>query len=67
MRYTDKQRLDWLESVGLPRLPVTNVKDFSLIELWDDRCVRVEPNTGRPIVSDWEKVDPLAWPGKGAS
>lgn len=29
-------------------LPVTNVKDFGMVELWDDRCVRVVPNTGRP-------------------
>lgn len=28
-------------------LPVTCVKDYSLIELWDDRAVQVEPNTGR--------------------
>ena len=28
-------------------LPVTASKDFQLIELWDDRCVQVEPNTGR--------------------
>lgn len=27
-------------------LPVTNVKDYAMIELWDDRCVRVEANTG---------------------
>jgi len=30
-------------------LEVTNVKDFGLIELWDDRAVRVEMNTGRVI------------------
>lgn len=30
-------------------LPVTNSKDFSMIELWDDRCVHVECNTGRII------------------
>lgn len=30
-------------------LPITNVKDFGLIELWDDRAVRVEYNTGRVI------------------
>lgn len=30
-------------------LPVTNVKDFGLIQLWDDRAVRVEFNTGRRI------------------
>lgn len=28
-------------------LPVTNVKDFGMIELWDDRCVQVIPNAGR--------------------
>ena len=29
------------------KLPITNVKDFAMIELWDDRAVRVEFNTGR--------------------
>lgn len=28
-------------------LPVTNAKDYGMIELWDDRCVQVEINTGR--------------------
>ena len=28
-------------------LPVTNIKDYAMIQLWDDRCVQVEPNTGR--------------------
>lgn len=38
---------DWLEEkCGLPRLEVTATKDFAMIELWDDRCVRVEENTG---------------------
>lgn len=37
----------WLEAQGLPRLEVTNVKDFGMIELWDDRAVQVIPNTGR--------------------
>lgn len=27
-------------------LPVTNVKDYAMIELWDDRAVQVIPNTG---------------------
>lgn len=27
-------------------LPVTNVKDFRMVELWDDRAVRVRTNTG---------------------
>lgn len=30
-------------------LEVTNVKDFAMLELWDDRAVRVEMNTGRVI------------------
>jgi hypothetical protein len=38
---------DWCEKHGLPRLPVTNVKDFQMIQLWDDRAVAVEENTGR--------------------
>jgi len=40
---------EWLEKHGLPCLEVTNVKDFAMIELWDDRCIKVEPNTGRVI------------------
>ena len=30
-------------------LPVTCIKDFGMIELWDDRAVQVIPNTGKPI------------------
>jgi hypothetical protein len=30
-------------------LPVTCVKDFGMEELWDDRAVSVEPNTGRAL------------------
>lgn len=30
-------------------LPITNVKDYGMIELWDDRAVSVEANTGRPL------------------
>lgn len=42
---------DWLEQqCGLPRLPVTCIKDFNMIELWDDRAVTVEPNTGVCLV-----------------
>lgn len=39
----------WLEENGLPKLEVTNVKDFAMIECWDDRCIQVEPNTGRRV------------------
>jgi len=27
-------------------LPVTNRKDFGMVELWDDRCVQVQRNLG---------------------
>ena len=49
---------DWL-SVGLPAvqdwcvgqfdriLVVTNTKDYGMIQMWDDRAVAVEINTGR--------------------
>lgn len=37
----------WLiQHVGR-ELVVTNVKDFGMVELWDDRAVQVEANTGR--------------------
>lgn len=38
---------DWTEKhLGL-RLEVTATKDFKMIELYDDRCVAVERNTGK--------------------
>lgn len=37
---------DWLEKHGLPRLEVTNAKDYGMVECWDDRAVQVIPNTG---------------------
>ncbi len=39
----------WLKLHGLPDLRVTNVKDFQMIELWDDRAVQVIHNTGRAV------------------
>jgi len=41
----------WLKKQGLPELEVTNQKDFSMIELWDDRAIQVIPNTGRPVMN----------------
>lgn len=37
-----------LEHIGQV-LPVTNVKDFQMVELWDDRAVQVRCNTGEPV------------------
>ncbi len=30
-------------------LPITNVKDYGMVELWDDRAVQVRMNTGEPV------------------
>ncbi|MBN2233572.1 MAG: hypothetical protein JW706_00360 [Opitutales bacterium] len=40
----------WLKKYGLGELEVTNAKDFDMIELWDDRAVKVMANTGNPII-----------------
>jgi len=40
---------DWCEKHIGQKLEVTNIKDHGLIELWDDRAVRVEKNTGKRI------------------
>jgi hypothetical protein len=36
----------WCEKHIGQKLPVTNVKDFAMVALYDDRCVQVETNTG---------------------
>ena len=36
----------WCEKHLGQKLQVTNQKDFGMIELWDDRAVQVEFNTG---------------------
>lgn len=41
--------MDWCVQHFNKTLPVTCVKDFSMIELWDDRAVQVRANTGEPI------------------
>lgn len=28
-------------------VPVTHCKDYNMIQLWDDRAIQVEPNTGK--------------------
>ena len=39
----------WLVENGLPELEITNVKDFGMIRLYDDRAVQVVTNTGEII------------------
>lgn len=50
----------WLEENGLPELEVTNKKDFSMIELWDDRAVQVVENSGKPFLSQYSAGRPKA-------
>jgi hypothetical protein len=45
------------EHVGVV-LPVTCCKDFGMIELWDDRVVQVEPNTGRRMDGQPDPIGP---------
>lgn len=47
-------------------LPITCTKDYGMVELWDDRCVQVIPNTGHTLAEELEKVDPCV-PAPGAA
>jgi hypothetical protein len=38
--------IDWMNAHLGQRLEITNQKDYGMIELWDDRAVRVARNTG---------------------
>lgn len=40
---------DWCEKHIGVRLEVTNKKDYLMLEIWDDRAIQVEMNTGRRI------------------
>lgn len=40
---------EWLEAAGLPHLSATCVKDYNMLELYDDRAVQVEINTGQLV------------------
>lgn len=50
---TKRIRLWCYEVIG-QALPVTNEKDYDMIEYWDDRAVQVIPNTGRTIADELE-------------
>lgn len=41
--------VDWCIAHIGRELSVTNVKDYAMVELWDDRAVQVVPNTGAPV------------------
>lgn len=38
----------WLDAHGMEAVEITNIKDFGMTVLWDDRTVRVTTNTGEP-------------------
>lgn len=40
----------WLKDNDFPDLEITNIKDFGMEVLWDDRCVQVIKNTGKPAI-----------------
>lgn len=40
----------WLLKNGLPALEITNIKDYNMVKLFDDRAVQVELNTGKLVV-----------------
>lgn len=40
---------DWTEKHFGVRLEVVCEKDYGMVELWDDRAVQIEKNTGRRI------------------
>ncbi len=45
-----------LDHIGVA-LPITNVKDYAMIELWDDRAVQVVRNTGEPVGASTRGLD----------
>lgn len=52
-RATDPEQLPiirkWMKNNDLPELEITNIKDYYMLKLYDDRCIQVEKNTGRLI------------------
>lgn len=47
--------MDWTEKHLGVRLPVTCEKDFDMVQIWDDRAVTVEFNTGA-CLTDMERA-----------
>lgn len=40
---------DWCQKHIGEVLPITAEKDYCMVEMWDDRCIQVIPNTGIAI------------------
>ena len=43
------------EHIG-QELPITSKKDYAMVQLWDDRCVQVEPNTGKTAEEEIDRL-----------
>jgi len=41
----------WLDKHGIGFLKITNIKDYGMLELWDDRAVQIIKNTGEPLIN----------------
>lgn len=41
--------IEWCKEHLGREIPVTNIKDYAMLKLYDDRAVQVEENTGRLI------------------
>lgn len=48
---------DWLEAHDLPRLEVTCIKDPSIDQIWDDKAVSVQENSGLAVSFLFENPD----------
>lgn len=47
---------DWCERHIGQRLPVTAMKDFAMVELWDDRCKQVWINRGVSVEEEFYRT-----------
>lgn len=55
---------EWLLNNNLPALPVTNRKDFDLLQIWDDRVVQIENNSGEVLTpKEYIMLDINGWIG----
>ena len=52
--------VDWCVAHIGKALPITATKDYHMLELWDDRAVQVERNTGRPVGHSTRGLDDFA-------
>jgi hypothetical protein len=54
----------WLRDHNLPDLEVTNCKDSQLLQIWDDRAIQVEINTGHILTPrQYLQLVPNGWVG----